>query len=256
MYRYNPTDVDHIFSITTDAWQYYGFTDAAEGESAISLLSIIFMAGMIIVSLPSLAAFERFGFKKAVGFGVVLTGVCALLRGFFGDSYTMVLIITIGFAIAQPFLLNSPGLVAGKWFPEKERATANSVGLLCSYLGMCVGLLLTPVLLESGMTIKGMLLTYGIVGALAALYGFFIVGGAPLTLTFAAESCYPTSEGTSEDLLMFAGNVAGVIFLGAASLFGTNHRMLMITMIAVTIFYIVLMFFAREVKLEKSSSGK
>lgn len=395
MYRYNPTDVDHIFSITTDAWQYYGFTDAAEGESAISLLSIIFMAGMIIVSLPSLAAFERFGFKKAVGFGVVLTGVCALLRGFFGDSYTMVLIITIGFAIAQPFLLNSPGLVAGKWFPEKERATANSVGLLCSYLGMCVGLLLTPVLLESGMTIKGMLLTYGIVGALAAvlflifvrekpptppcpeeeanrsdfkegiksalkkknfilallmffcvfgvfntfftmiepilrnlsgegvdatqvgiigviilgigiigsliislvsdkdkqhrrlpymiivniigcigfalflvlkgfsglsvaaaLYGFFIVGGAPLTLTFAAESCYPTSEGTSEGLLMFAGNVAGVIFLGAASLFGTNHRMLMIAMIAVTIFYIVLMFFAREVKLEKSSSGK
>lgn len=90
----------------------------------------------------------------------------------------------------------------------------------------------------------------------AALYGFFIVGGAPLTLTFAAESCYPTSEGTSECLLMFAGNVAGVIFLGAASLFGTNHRMLMIAMIAVTIFYIVLMFFAREVKLEKSSSGK
>ena len=384
-----------FFSITTDAWQYYGFTDAAEGESAISLLSIIFMAGMIIVSLPSLAAFERFGFKKAVGFGVVLTGICALLRGFFGDSYTMVLAITVGFAIAQPFLLNSPGLVAGKWFPEKERATANSVGLLCSYLGMCVGLLLTPVLLESGMTIKGMLMTYGAVGALAAvlflifvreqpptppcpeeeasrsdfkegirsalknknfilallmffcvfgvfntfftmiepilrnlsgegvdatqvgiigviilgigiigsliislvsdkdkqhrrlpymiivniagcigfalflvlkgfgglavaaaLYGFFIVGGAPLTLTFAAESCYPTSEGTSEGLLMFAGNVAGVIFLGAASLFGTNHRMRMIAMIAVTIFYIVLMFFAKEVKLEKTVADK
>ena len=120
-----------FFSITTDAWKYYGFTDATKGESAISLLSIIFMAGMIIVSIPSLAAFERFGFKKAVGFGVVLTGICALLRGLFGDSYTLVLVMTVGFAIAQPFLLNSPGLVAGKWFPERERATANSVGLLC-----------------------------------------------------------------------------------------------------------------------------
>ena len=379
-----------FFSITTDSWKYYGFTNATEGESAISLLSIRFMAGMIIVSIPSLAAFEKFGFKKAVGFGVVLTGVCALLRGFFGDNYTLVLIITFGFAIAQPFLLNSPGLVAGKWFPEKERATANSVGLLCSYLGMCVGLLLTPVLLESGMTIKEMLLTYGIIGAVAAvlflifvkekpptppcpeeqamrsdfkegikfalkkknfilalliffcmfgifntfftmiepilrtltnegvdatqvgiigviilgigivgslilslisdkdkhhrrlpymiavsiigciglalflvlkgfsgmavaaaLYGFFIVGGAPLTLTFAAESCYPTSEGTSEGLLMFAGNVAGVIFLGASSLFGTNHHMLMAALIAVTIIYIILMFFAKEVKLAK-----
>lgn len=384
-----------FFSITTDAWKYYGFTDATKGESAISLLSIIFMAGMIIVSIPSLAAFERFGFKKAVGFGVVLTGICALLRGLFGDSYTLVLVMTVGFAIAQPFLLNSPGLVAGKWFPERERATANSVGLLCSYFGMCVGLLLTPVLLESGMTIKSMLMTYGAVGVVAAIlflifvkekpptppcpeelagrsdfkegikfalkkknfilallmffcvfgvfntfftmiepilrnltnegvdatqvgiigviilgigiigsliislisdkdkqhkrlpymivvniigcvgfalflamkgfgglaiaaaiYGFFIVGGAPLTLTFAAESCYPTSEGTSEGLLMFMGNVAGVIFLGAAGLFGTNHRMLMMAMIAVTVFYIVLMFFAKEIKLEKAKQEK
>ena len=53
---------------------------------------------------------------------------------------------------------------------------------------------------------------------------------------------------------MFAGNVAGVIFLGAASLFGTNHRMLMIAMIAATVFYIILMFFAREVKLVKKDT--
>ncbi len=105
----------------------------------------------------------------------------------------------------------------------------------------CVGLVLFLVLNGfSGMAIA------------AAFYGFFIVGGAPLTLTFAAESCYPTSEGTSEGLLMFAGNVAGVIFLGAASLFGTNHRLLMVALIAVTIFYIILMFFAKEVKLQKT----
>lgn len=384
-----------FFSITTDAWNYYGFTDATKGESAISLLSIIFMAGMILVSIPALAAFEKYGFKKAVGFGVVLTGICAILRGFFGESYTLVLIVTIGFAVAQPFLLNSPGLVAGKWFPESERATANSVGLLCSYFGMCVGLLLTPVLLELGMTIRHMLLVYGVVGAVAALlfvifvkekpptppcleedavrsdfkegvrtalkkknfilallmffcvfgvfnvfftmiepilrnltnegvdatqvgiigviilgigiigsviisvisdkdklhrrlpymiivniigcvgfalfmamkgfgglavaaaiYGFFIIGGAPLTLTFAAESCYPTSEGTSEGMLMFAGNVAGVIFLGLASLFGGNHWMLMVALLALNIVYVVLMLFAKEVKLQKQHKNK
>ena len=134
---------------------------------------------MIIISIPSLATFECFGFKKAVGFGVVLTGICAMLRGVFGDSYTMVLIVTIGFAIAQPFLLNSPGLVAGKWFPEGERATANSVGLLCSYLGMCVGLLLTPVMLEGGMSIKGMLMVYGIVGAVSAVLFLVFVKEKP-----------------------------------------------------------------------------
>lgn len=382
-----------FFSITTDSWKYYGFTDAVKGESAISLLSIIFMAGMILLSIPALAAFEKFGFKKAVGFGVVLSGVCAVFRGVFGDSYTMVIVASVGFAVAQPFLLNSPGLVAGRWFPEGERATANSVGLLCSYFGMCVGLLLTPVLLSAGMTIKTMLMVYGVIGAAtavlfvvfvkekpptppcseeeavrsdftvgiksvmkkknfilvlivffcmfgifntlftmiepilrqlsnegvnatqvgiigviilgvgiagslilslisdkdarhrrlpymvlanvvgaaglalfivmkgfsgmalaAALYGFFIVGGAPLVLTFAAEAVYPTSEGTSEGLLMFSGNVAGVLFLGGATLFHGNHRLLLISMVVITVAYILLMFLMKESKLEKPVS--
>lgn len=239
-----------FFSITTEAWKFYGFADAQSGESAISLLSILFMAGMIVLSIPVMAAFEKYGFKKAVGFGVVLTGICALIRGIWGQSYAAVVAATVGFAIAQPFILNSPGLVAGKWFPENERATANSVGLLCSYVGMCIGLLLTPVLLEAGMSIKTMLLTYGVVGAVTAvLYGFFIVGAAPLMLTFAAEAAYPTSEGTSEGLLMWAGNVAGVVFLGGAGLFGSNHRLLMIVMVAITIAYLIPMFLARETKL-------
>jgi MFS family permease len=377
------------FSITTDAWQYYGFADKISGESAISFLSIVFMIGMITLSIPSLAAFERFGFKKSVGFGVILMGVSGLFRGLFGDSYTMAMIATVGFAIAQPFILNSPGLVAGKWFPESERATANSIGLLSSYIGMCIGLLLTPVIIEEGMSIKEMLLLYGVIGAVvallfvifvkekpknppcpedqafrsdfteglkgawkkknfryslmiffcmfgifntfftliepilkqlsqnsidatqvgmigvlilgvaiigsfvtclisdkdklhrrkpymvignitgaiglatfifaedfhgmvaaAALYGFFIVGGAPLVLTFAAESAYPTSEGTSEGLLMFSGNVAGVIFLGGAALFHGNHSLLMISMVIITVIYIVLIFLSKETKLE------
>ena len=380
-----------FFSIVTDAWQFYGFADAVSGVSAIDLLSIIFMAGMIILSFPVMAAFEKFGFRKAVGFGVVLTGVCALVRGVWGSSYTVVVIASVGFAVAQPFILNSPGLVAGKWFPENERATANSVGLLCSYIGMCIGLLLTPVLLEGGMGIQSILMTYGVVGAVTAvlfvllvkeapptppcapeeavrdsfrdgmkgcmkkrnfrlallaffvmfgifntfftmiepilvqlsgeavdstqvgvigviilvagvvgslivsmvsdkdkrqrrlpyaiganiigvfglvlfilsrsftpmiaaalLYGFFIVGSAPLMLTFAAEAAYPTSEGTSEGLMMWSGNVAGVVFLGAAGLFGGNHRLLMIVMVCMTVAYLVPMFIAKETKLQKN----
>jgi len=90
--------------------------------------------------------------------------------------------------------------------------------------------------------------------AAAVLYGFFIVGGAPLVLTFAAESAYPTSEGTSEGLLMFSGNVAGVIFLGGASLFHGNHRLLMIFIVAITVLYIGLMFLSKETKLESQTA--
>lgn len=379
-----------FFSITTEAWQFYGFADAQAGESAISLLSVIFMVGMIVLSVPVMAIFERAGFRKSVGFGVVLTGICSLLRGIFGDSYAAVVATTVGFAVAQPFILNAPGLVAGKWFPENERATANSVGMLCNYVGMCVGLLLTPLLLDGGMGIRAMLLTYGVIGVVTAvlfvalvrekpptppcseedavrdnfrdgirsamkrrnfvlilvvfffllgifnifftmiepilktcsgnavnatqvgvagvvilaagiigslvismisdrdrkrrrlpyaiasnvigaiglalfivtksfgailvaavLYGVFTVGSAPLLMTFAAEETYPTSEGTSEGLLMFAGNVAGAVFIGGAGLFGGNYRLMMIVLVAITAACMVPMLIAKESKLSE-----
>ena len=45
-----------FFSITTEAWQFYGFADAQTGENAISMLSVIFMVGMIVLSVPTMAA--------------------------------------------------------------------------------------------------------------------------------------------------------------------------------------------------------
>ncbi len=355
-----------FFSITTEAGAYYGFTDAAEGVNAISTLSIVFMIGMIVISFPSLAAFEKFGFKKAVGFGIVLSGAAALVRGIFGDSYTAVLICTVFFAIAQPFILNAVGIVGGKWFPANERATANGLAVLSNFVGMIAGLLVTPLLLEGGMTIQQILLAYGIFSVVVALafvllvkeappeppcapeesqrsgfikglralfkkpefvkgmliyliilgilntfftliepilrqlsgdgvsvtqtgvigmivlvtaiigsfvipflsdkdpyqrrkrflvismiigivgfalflfvgsfagnmtaaiiYGIFGLGCSPLVLTYCAEAAYPTSEGTSEGLLMFGGNVAGVVILGVSGLLNGNYVVLM-----------------------------
>lgn len=375
------------FSITTEAGQYYGFADAAEGVNAISLLSMVFMIGMIAISFPSLAAFEKLGFKKAVGFGVVLSGVAALARGLFGQSYTAVLACTVLFAIAQPFILNAVGIVAGKWFPANERATANGLAVLSNFVGMIAGLLVTPLLLEGGMTIKQILLAYGIFSAAvallfvvlvkeappeppcapeeskrsgfaeglralfkkrefvkgmliylillgilntfftliepilrqfsgntldvtqtgfigmiillmsivgsfvipfisdkdphqrrkrylavsmvigvvglamflfvssftgnavaAAVYGIFGLGCSPLVLTYCAEAAFPTSEGTSEGLLMFGGNVAGVIILGISGLLNGNYVILMWGMVVLLLAGTVLSFTLKEKK--------
>jgi MFS family permease len=361
------------FSITTEAGQYYGYTDAAAGVNAISLLSIIFMVGMIVISFPSLAAFEKFGFKKSVGFGIVLSGAAALAR--------------VLFAIAQPFILNAVGIVAGKWFPANERATANGLAVLSSFVGMIAGLLVTPLLLEGGMTIKQILLAYGIFSAAvallfvllvreappeppcepeesersgfgeglralfkkrefvkgmlvylillgilntfftliepilrqlsgnaldvtqtgvvgmiilvmaivgsfliplisdkdphqrrkrylnismvigtvglalflfvsnftgnaaaAAVYGVFGLGCSPLVLTYCAEAAYPTSEGTSEGLLMFGGNVAGVVILGISGLLNGNYAAVMWGMVVLLLVGTALSFTLKEKK--------
>ena len=85
----------------------------------------------------------------------------------------------------------------------------------------------------------------------AVLYGFFTIGSAPVVLTFAAESAYPTSEGTSEGLLMFSGNVSGVIFLGLASMMGGNHMAVMIGIAAISVIPVILMLIAKEEKLSQ-----
>ena len=77
---------------------------------------------MIIISIPSLATFECFGFKKAVGFGVVLTGICAMLRGVFGDSYTMVLIVTIGFCHSTAIPAEFTGTRSRKVVPGRRES--------------------------------------------------------------------------------------------------------------------------------------
>ena len=377
-----------FFSVTATAWKFYGFTDPVSGGSAMNLLSVLFMVGMVILSIPSMAIFERFGFKKSVGFGVVLAGICGMTRGIWGDNYVVVFLSTVGLAVGHPFILNAPGLVASRWFPESEQATANSVGMLSNYLGICSALLVTPLLLEHGMGIKGMLMAYGVVGAVTAvlflalvrerprtppcpeentardsfgdgiksalkkrnfvlilvaflflagifnmfftmieqilgdcsdhalsstqvgaigviilvsgiagslvlsivsdrdrrrrrlpyaiaanvvgavglalfiftrsfaaiavaavLYGVFATGSSPLLMTFAAEEAYPTSEGTSEGLMMFVGNVAGTVFVAGAGLFGGNYKLLMVVAVAISVACLVPLAVARESKL-------
>ncbi|WP_077390492.1 MFS transporter [Mobilibacterium timonense] len=379
-----------FFSITTAAWKYFGFASADSGERAISLLSVIFMIGMVALSVPAFAAFEKWGFKKAVSFGAAVMGVCGVIRGIGGNSYRVVLAMTIGFAVAQPFIMNAPGLVAGKWFPESERATANGAGLLANYVGMSVGLIVTPLLYEHGMGIRSILLLYGAASAVSAvlfiafarekpptppcsatdaerldfreglrgafkkknfrgcllsffllfgifntvftmieplmhtmsggtvgstqsgvigvvilivgivgslvismmsdrdtlhrrlkyivavnivgmigfamflvlrgisgmivagcIYGFFTIGSAPVLLTLAAEEAYPTSEGTSEGMMMLTGNIGGVILIGIASLFGDRHMLIMLLMLCLTAVSILRLAFIRESKLNK-----
>jgi cyanate permease len=149
--------------ITGAAATFYGVSDLS-----IGLLSMSFMIVYIVISLPASWAIDTYGIRVAVGIGAALTGVFGLLRGLLAPTYTFVLISQIGIAVGQPFILNAITKVAARWFPIQERATATGLGSLAMYLGIMVGLALTPYLtIRSG--IAEMLLTYGIVAVIAAV---------------------------------------------------------------------------------------
>jgi len=148
--------------ITSVAAKYYGVSDLS-----IGLLSMSFMIVYIVVSIPASWVIDTYGFRLAVSIGALLTGVFGLTRGLAGQNYTLVLISQIGIAIGQPFILNALTKVAARWFPILERATASGLGSLAMYLGIVIGMMLTPWLVLNS-SINNMLLIYGVTAVVAA----------------------------------------------------------------------------------------
>src|SRR5574341_850091 len=143
--------------ITGQATAYYRVSDLDVG-----MLSMSFMIVYVLVSIPASWVIDTYGIRVGVGIGAALTGVFGLLRGLTGHGYALVLASQVGIAVGQPFILNALTTVAGRWFPPKERATAAGLGSLAIYLGILLGLAVTPPLLaRRGM--DGMLLAYGAV---------------------------------------------------------------------------------------------
>ena len=177
--------------ITSSAAAFYGVSDLS-----IGLLSMCFMIVYIVVSIPASWVIDKYGIKIAVGIGVTLTGIFGLLRGLLSDNYTLVLIAQIGIAIGQPFILNAITTVSARWFPINERATAAGLGSLAMYIGIALGLVLTPYLTIQSQ-IGGMLLIYGIVSVIAVFVFFIFVKERPTT-----APCLPEQE---ERSLVFDG---------------------------------------------------
>jgi MFS family permease len=174
--------------VTGIAASFYHVSDLS-----IGLLSMVFMVVYILVSIPASAIIDIYGIRVAVGIGAVLTGIFGLMRGVMGSHFNWVMTAQIGIAIGQPFLLNAMTTVAARWFPIRERATASGLGSLAMYLGIILGMALTPyIVIHSGM--DRMLVAYGIVSLIAAVVFLALVKERP-----------PTPAGKEERSLVFDG---------------------------------------------------
>jgi len=174
--------------ITGLAAERYGVSDVQ-----IGLLAMLFMYIYVPLAIPASWMIDTWGFKKAVGLGALMMGVFGLLRGIFTADYTAALIFTIGISAAQPLFLNSPTKLAANWFPLEERATVIGIGSVAPLLGIVIGQIATPILVEAS-SFETTMLIYGIIGALSAV----------LFIIFAKDHP-PTPAGFEERVLMLDG---------------------------------------------------
>jgi len=177
--------------ITSLAAKYYSVSDLW-----IGLLAMTFMIAFIPLSLPAAWVIDTRGFRIAVGFGVVMMAVFGIARGLVGTNFTLVLLTTIGIAVAQPFLLDSWTKVPANWFAPRQRATAVGLVTLASMLGVALGMVLTPILADM-MSIATLQLVYGLLAAATAV--------AFLALARERPATPPCPPGMDERALMLDG---------------------------------------------------
>ena len=177
--------------ITGIAAKFYGVTDLQ-----IGFLSMTFMIAFIPLSLPVSWLIDTIGFRRTVSIGAIVMAICATGRGLAGANYTLVLLSTIGLAIAQPTMLNAWTKVPALWFGHEERATAVGMVTLSALVGTALGMVLTPMLVDS-LRIPTIQLIYGAIAA----------GTALLFLIFAREkpATPPCEAGQDDRSLMLDG---------------------------------------------------
>lgn len=161
--------------ITGPAAKFYGVSDLQ-----IGFLAMTFMIAFIPLSLPVSWAIDTFGYRKTVGLGAVLMTIFGVVRGLAGINYTLVLLSTIGIAVAQPFLLNAWTTVPAKWFNLEFRATAVGMVTLANLVGTALGMVLTPMLTET-ISIPHVQLIYGSIAAFSALLFLIFARETPPT---------------------------------------------------------------------------
>jgi len=162
-------------------------------DDAIGLLALVFMYIYIPLALPASWAIDTWGFKKSVSLGAIMMAVFGLLRGLFTQDYSLTLIMTIGIAIAQPLFLNSGTKMAANWFRLQERATIVGIGGMATLLGIVIGQIATPIMLDAW-GLSSSMLFYGILGVVSAL----------LFVVFAKDHP-PTPAGHEDKALMLEG---------------------------------------------------
>jgi MFS family permease len=77
----------------------------------------------------------------------------------------------------------------------------------------------------------------------AFIFGFFIMSAGPIGFQYGAEKSYPAPESTSQGIILFVGQVSGIIFV-----FGLNKLGVFVAMISFVILTIFNVFFSTRLR--------
>lgn len=180
--------------------EHYGVS-----TTMVDMLATSYMLMFIVFCIPASFVIDKFGFRKSLVIGAILTGVFGLTRALFAGNFTMVLVSQFLIAAGQPFLLNVTTKAAANWFPFEERATADGLLTMAQYMGFAIPMVLSPILVDA-VGVQSMLFVFAIIGVIAAL----------LVIIFVREKPPVQPPGPSYENVDFSAKAYGNLFKNKA----------------------------------------
>src|SRR6266511_3560718 len=120
---------------------------------------------------------DRCGYRTPLLWAGLATSLFAFLRPLAG-GLPMLLVLPVGLLMPQPFLINAVADLVNRHFPEEEAATATGVGTMAIFLGISVGLVATPALVDA-FGVRGSQLVYAGL-SVVALLAFWRIAPSPV----------------------------------------------------------------------------
>ncbi len=118
------------------------------GELEVSALLLVFPLLYVVLSIHAGTMTDRKGYKYTIALGSIIAAVFACLRIFNGSFYIL-LAAQVGIAIGQPYVINGISKLVVNWFGKDEAAMATGLGTVGMFIGMALGLGLTPPLVSA-----------------------------------------------------------------------------------------------------------
>jgi MFS family permease len=150
------------------------FVEKSIGISAmkVGFLTMIFPLTFLILSIPAGIIIDRKGYKFSMMLGAAFTTVFAVFRIISPISYTILFVSQLGISLGQPFILNSVTKLSTLCFPKDEEATAVGLGSLSLFIGMIIGMGLTPILVQR-FSFTNMIVIYAVISIIGIAFLYF-----------------------------------------------------------------------------------
>ncbi|XP_071362736.1 solute carrier family 49 member A3 [Trachinotus anak] len=186
----------------------------------INWLSMVYMVVAIPLSFGTTWMLDTLGLRITLILGSGLNMFGALLR-FLGtlpgtDDKTRYMVVILGQtlgALAQPLIIFTPTKLAALWFPDHQRATANTIASMSNPLGILLANIISPLVAPTSTQIPALLLAYA---APACIICFLVTVGMrsstpPTPPSASAESS--SSEPFVQGIKLLLKNKAYLILL-------------------------------------------